>query len=152
MSVAIPILMTPIYIDDKCFVDGTIGCNYPLSFCIESGKTPDEILGVKNTYSEEKTIINSESNMLQFLLNFIHKAFFYLSKVNIPPQIENEVVCQLANVSFDSLKEAVQKMEVRKELFEEGVSFAMNFLNKSFQAEELKEDSIDLENSVQELN
>ena len=38
MTSALPILMTPVCIEDKCYIDGGIWCNYPIQFCINSGK------------------------------------------------------------------------------------------------------------------
>ena len=54
MTCAIPVLIKPVFINDKCFMDGGIACNYPLNFCIESGKNPDEILGFKSKYANNE--------------------------------------------------------------------------------------------------
>jgi predicted acylesterase/phospholipase RssA len=78
MSCSIPVLMTPVCFEDKCYIDGGITTNYPLSYCIESGKKPDEILGFKNKYSDNKNNITSESTLLDFLLNFLFKTIFTL--------------------------------------------------------------------------
>ena len=56
MTCALPVLISPVFIDNKCFMDGGVGCNYPLSFCIEAGNNPDEILGFKNTASKESIL------------------------------------------------------------------------------------------------
>jgi predicted acylesterase/phospholipase RssA len=90
MTSALPLLITPVCIDDKCYIDGGISCNYPLNYCIESGKNPDEILGFKNKYGENKTHINSESTILDFLLSFLFKAVFSVSTDNSQPSIQNE--------------------------------------------------------------
>jgi NTE family protein len=34
MSSAIPVLISPVCIDDKCYVDGGVICNYPVNQCI----------------------------------------------------------------------------------------------------------------------
>ena len=167
MTCALPILITPICIDDKCYVDGGMACNYPLNYCIESGKQPHEILGFKNKYSDTKNNITGESNLLEFLMSFIYKAIFSLSTDKCQPIIANEVICDVSNLNFDFLKDAVSNIEVRKELFESGVSCAKTFLSKSTSnensnnsneekdsSEKNKEIDIDkeLENSIQELN
>jgi predicted acylesterase/phospholipase RssA len=165
MTSAIPILMTPICINDKCYVDGGIACNYPLNYCIESGKQPDEILGFKNKYSDTKNNITGESNLLEFLMSFIYKAIFSLSTDNYQPIIANEVICDVSNLNFDFLKDATSNIKVRKELFESGLSCAKDFLSKITSnsndnneeldnSEKNKEIEIDieLENSIQELN
>jgi predicted acylesterase/phospholipase RssA len=167
MTSALPIIISPVCIENKCYVDGGMACNYPLNYCIESGKQPHEILGFKNKYSDTKNNITGESNLLEFLMSFIYKAIFSLSTDKCQPIIANEVICDVSNLNFDFLKDAVSNIEVRKELFESGVSCAKTFLSKSTSnensnnsneekdsSEKNKEIDIDkeLENSIQELN
>jgi len=139
MTSALPVLITPVCIDDKCYIDGGMSCNYPLSYCIESGKIPDEILGFKNKYGENKTCINTESTILDFLLSFLFKAVFSVSTDNSQPSIQNEVVCDAQYLNFDVIRTALSNIEVRKDLFNNGTQTAVEFLSK-------------LKNSVQELN
>ena len=154
MTSALPILVTPICIDEKCYVDGGMSCNYPLKYCIESGKQPDEILGFKNKYSESKNKITSDSTLLDFLLSFIYKAVFSLSTDKNQPEIQNEVICDVSHLNLDFLKNAISKIEVRKELFDNGVVSAQLFLEKLNPKDVKKNDEEDmlLENSIQELN
>jgi predicted acylesterase/phospholipase RssA len=139
MTSALPVLITPVCIDDKCYIDGGMSCNYPLSYCIESGKNPDEILGFKNKYGENKTSINTESTILDFLLSFLFKAVFSVSTDNSQPSIQNEVICDAQYLNFDVIRTALSNIEVRKDLFNNGTQTAVEFLSK-------------LKNSVQELN
>ena len=128
MTCALPVLMTPVFLDDKCFMDGGVACNYPLNFCIESGKNPDEILGFKNKYSEDKILVSSESTMLDYILNFLFKAVFSVHNNYTQPIIKNEVLCDTINLSFDTLRDAISIVEVRKDLFEKGKQSAIQFL------------------------
>ena len=139
MTSALPLLITPVCIDDKCYIDGGMSCNYPLSYCIESGKKPDEILGFKNKYGENKNFINSESNILDFLLSFLFKAVFSVSTDNIQPIIQNEVLCDAQYLNFDIIRTALSNVEVRKDLFNNGKQSGASFLSK-------------LKNCVQELS
>jgi predicted acylesterase/phospholipase RssA len=128
MSCALPVLMTPVFFDNKCFMDGGVACNYPLNFCIESGKIPDEILGFKNKYSDDKIIVNKESTMLDYILNFLFKAVFNVHNNYTQPIIKNEVICDTSYLSFDTLREAISNIEIRKDLFEKGKKAAIQFL------------------------
>lgn len=139
MTCAIPILVTPVCVDGKCYIDGGIACNYPLNYCIESGKNPDEILGFKNNYCDEKNTIDSESTLLDFLLSFLFKAVFSVSTAHIQPTIKSEIICDCKKLSLNILKEALSKVDVRKSLFTEGINGANKFMDK-------------LENSIQELS
>lgn len=129
MTCGLPILVTPVCIDNKCYIDGGMACNYPLNYCIESGKNPDEILGFKNKYSDEKECVNSESTMLDFLLSFLFKAVFSSSTDHIQIQIKNEITCDSRSLSFDVLKNALSNVEVRRKLFQNGTNAATKFLD-----------------------
>ena len=139
MTCAIPVLVTPVCIGDKCFMDGGVACNYPLSFCIESGKVPDDILGFKNKYSDDKTIIDENSTLLDYLLNFLFKAVFSANNNYVQPNIKNEVICDASYLNLDVLRNALSSIEVRKDLFEKGKQSAINYINK-------------LQDSIQELS
>lgn len=128
MTCALPVLICPVCIDDKCYMDGGVGCNYPLSFCIDSGKDPNEILGFKNKYSDEKLYINSESTLLDYILRFLFKAVFNVNNNYIQPIIKNEVVCDTTCLTVDAFKSALSNIETRRELFEKGKQTAHNFL------------------------
>lgn len=133
MTCALPVLVTPVCIGDKCFMDGGVACNYPLNFCIDSGKNTDEILGFKNKYSDDKTIINEESNLLDYLLNFLFKAVFSAKNNYVQPNIKNEVICDASHLNLDVLRNALSSIEVRKDLFEKGKQSAINFLQDGVQ-------------------
>lgn len=133
MSCALPILVSPVCLDDKCFMDGGVGCNYPLSFCIEAGNAPDDILGFKNKYSSEQSIVDASSTLLDYLLCFLFKAVFHVHNNCVQPIIKNEVVCDATTLSIDVLKSAVSNIDVRKDLFEKGRQSAHTFLQNRVQ-------------------
>ena len=128
MSCALPILVTPVFLDNHCFIDGGLACNYPLQFCIESGKNPDEILGFKNKYSDNTTIIHNESTMLDYILHFLFKAVFSIEGKYAQPVIKNQLLCDTSYITFDSLRSAITSVDIRRDLFEKGVASAKVFL------------------------
>jgi predicted acylesterase/phospholipase RssA len=129
MSCALPVLVTPVCIENECFIDGGIGCNYPLNYCIESGKEPETILGFKNIYCDEKTIINQESTLLDYILKFIFKAVLNLDNYEIQPIIQNQVMFDVTHLSLDILKNALSSVDARRDLFEKGKHSAKKFLD-----------------------
>lgn len=143
MTSALPLLVSPVCIDGKCYIDGGTTCNYPLNYCIESGKILDEILGFKNKYSETKNNITNESTLIQFLTSFLYKAVFSLSTDRSQPVIKNEVICDVSHLDFDFLKESISSSEVRKSLFKNGENSGKMFLSNF-------KDSL-LQDSIQEL-
>jgi len=145
MTCALPVLVNPVCIENKCYIDGGLACNYPLNYCIESGKLPDEILGFKNKYSDEKNNINSESTLLDFLLSFLFKAVFSVNTDHNQPQLKNEVVCDAKYLNIDVLRSALSNIEVRRGLFTNGTESAASFLsNLQIQAQ--------LQDGIQELS
>ena len=129
MTCAIPILITPVCFDDKCYIDGGMACNYPLNHCIESGKLPDEILAFKNKYTEAKTKIQSDSTMIDFLLNFIFKAVFSVNTDRFQNKIKNEVICDATYLTIEILKNALSNIDARRNLFTQGTETAIRFLS-----------------------
>lgn len=135
MTCALPILVRPVFIDEKCFIDGGVGCNYPIYFCVNSGKINDEILGFKNNYGDENSSkIVENSTLLDYLLNFLFKTFDFIrdnNNINIQVTMKNEIIFDTTHMSFNELKNALTKIEVRRELFEKGKQTAYNFLENS---------------------
>lgn len=129
MTCSLPLLISPVCIDDKCYIDGGVFCNYPLNYCIESGKSLDEILGLKNNYCSDKNIVNSESTLMDFLLSFIFKAVFSVNTDHNQPALKNEVIYDAKNLSIEFLRSAVNNIDVRRELYSDGVASAVRFLS-----------------------
>lgn len=139
MTCGLPVLITPVCIDNQCFIDGGLASNYPLNYCIETGKNLDEILGFKNKYSEENNNIHEKSTILDFLLSFLFKAVFSISKSNIETFIPNEIICDSKFLTLDVLSNALSNIDIRKDLFKNGIESSEIFLNK-------------LNNSINELS
>ena len=131
MTSALPILIAPVFIENKCYIDGGLSTNYQLKYCIESGKKLDEILGFKNHYSEDNNdTINVDSTIIQFLFSFLYKAVFSVSTHHIQPEINYELICDTKLLTLDFMRNALSDIEVRKELFNSGRESAIQFLSK----------------------
>jgi predicted acylesterase/phospholipase RssA len=130
MTCALPVLMTPVCIENKCYIDGGVTCNYPLKQCVESNKNISEILGFKNKYiSHDNTPINSSSTLLDFVMSFLFKLIHSISTDNIEqPTITSEVICDINHLSISFLKTALTSIETRESLFNDGIMSAKRFL------------------------
>jgi predicted acylesterase/phospholipase RssA len=122
--------VTPVCIDNKCYIDGGMVCNYPLNYCINAGKKTDEILGFKNKYTESQNCLTDESNIVDFLLNFLFKAVFCLNTDHIQPSVKYEVICNADYLNLNVLKTALNSMDVRQNIFNTGIETATTFLSK----------------------
>jgi predicted acylesterase/phospholipase RssA len=132
MSCAIPMVITPVCFDNKCFVDGGVVSNYPIKFCIENEKNLDEIFGIQNIYSNYgNNIVNNESTMLDYILHFISKLIQNASEYsNYNGEIPYELKYEADAMSLDSIKESLYSSEIRKELINKGIKAAEDFLSK----------------------
>ena len=130
MSSALPILVTPVIIDNKCYMDGGISANYPLKYCIESDKKKDEVLGFCNQYdNQQKNHVDNTSNLLEVVLCFFFKMFNNLSSTIVNPKIKYEVICNVKYISLSYLASTMSSMEARKELYQKGIESAKDFIN-----------------------
>ena len=130
MSSCIPVLFTPIIMENKCYVDGGVSANYPLNFCIDSGKNEDEILGLCNQYDcQQKNYIDSDSNLLEFILCFFFKMFNNLTSNIVIPKIKYEIIFDVKCLNLKYLKSAITSMDVRKDLYLKGTDTAKEFIN-----------------------
>jgi predicted acylesterase/phospholipase RssA len=130
MTCAIPVLITPLLNDNKCYIDGGLVCNYPLKYCVESGKNVDEILGFKNNYNYNNTsYINNESTILDLILSILFKTIYTLGLQHVEPKIKYEVICDTDLLTFQFLRTSLTSLDTRKELLKSGIETAKLFLS-----------------------
>ena len=130
MTCALPVIISPVFLDGKCFIDGGIMVNYPLNKCSHTEK--DEILGFKNKYENynASNVIEANSSLLDFLLNFVFKLIYNLSADETQPTIKNEIVFDCKMMTITNLSEALNSVEHRKQLWESGKKTTKLFLEK----------------------
>ena len=90
-------------------------------------------LAQQTSPNENDSKIGENSTLLDYLLNFLFKALNYIHDNNIQPTIKNEIIFDTSYVSFDVLKNALSKIEVRRELFEKGKKSVNKFLENGIQ-------------------
>lgn len=131
MTCAIPSLFKPVYYDNFCFIDGGIICNYPLNFCIESGKNPTEIFGFNKIICNSNLHINPDSNIFELILNVAFKTFFKAQETFIQPSIQNELLCEDYSLTIETLRDSISNIDARNNLFQKGKQYAYYFLQQS---------------------
>ena len=128
MSCCLPILVCPVVIEDKCFIDGGIVCNYPLRYCINDGKNEDEIFGIRTTFSQPHKNVNDDSNLIEYFLHFFLKLIRSMNKDGDNSKITNEIVLETVPLSFESIKKCVSDIKVRSQLVEKGENVANKYI------------------------
>ena len=130
MSIAIPIVIAPVCLENKCYIDGGIISNYPLQYCLDQDPKPDitEILGLRNHTHNEFSNINTESTILDFLIHFTNKLLDQVDTELKQIIISNEVIFNSNYVTLQTLSNALYSSTVRKELFNDGIQIGKEFL------------------------
>ena len=130
MTSALPVLMTPVCIGNQCFIDGGLESNYPLKYCLQAYPKEDEILGIRNCYDQrEVSIIDAESTLLDFIMSFLFHLLFSINTTANQPKIPLEVICNTKYMSIEYFKNALSSEKTRKELFQNGIKIAQDFLS-----------------------
>ena len=137
MSSSLPGIFIPTIIDNCCYIDGGVMCNYPLTYCLRDHTNKDEILGVKLAYDKEydncKNVeITAESSLLEYVICITLNSMNYIrDSVNIE-NIENTLRCYITNnpLTLDSIQESIKNQELRKNLIQMGEEDAITFLAK----------------------
>jgi len=134
MTIALPLVITPRCIDNKCYIDGGVVSNYPLNYCITNNNISDdnlgEILGVRNNYeNSENNIVKHDSTILDYITIFINKLVMNVDTEPKQIKIPNELVYKTQNLSFAFLKSTISSSDEREKLMNDGIMAAESFLS-----------------------
>ena len=156
MSSAIPVLISPVCIDNRCYVDGGVICNYPINQCIMRAENIDEIFGLRNKYTKkDENIVKNESTILEFVMNFINRLVNSVASKFEEKEIPNELIYDTDLMTLSNIQLTLSSKEERQRLIDFGIESGKTFLlEKRIMTEQLVEqvDAVVLDNSVQELS
>jgi len=156
MSSAIPVLISPVCIDDKCYVDGGVICNYPVNQCILRAENINDIFGLRNKYTKkDENIVKNESTILEYVMNFISRLINNVASKFEEKEIPNELIYDTDLMTLANIQLTLSSKDERQRLIDFGIESGKTFLlEKRLLPEQLVEkvDAIVLDNSVQELS
>jgi len=133
MTACLPIFFTPVFIENKCFIDGGIVLNYPLSLCIKKYENKEEILGIKHIYTNnaKNKNITSKTKLLEYFLNIFYKLIKNISNVNNCEvnliNIKHEIKCYEEYMTFNLIVNTLKSSEKRRELLENGIKIVEQY-------------------------
>lgn len=153
MTCAIPIVIAPVCIDNKCYVDGGVISNYPLSYCLKQLENrdvenkdvenkdegdkinfhiSDTILGIRNNYNyvQNQEQVNPDSTILEYIFGFMNKLMKNISTEDAQPNIKNELIYSSELMNFSYLSSTLSSLENRKILLDDGIKTGEDFLQK----------------------
>ena len=135
MSSSLPGIFMPTIIDNCCYIDGGIMCNYPLTQCLRDHALKDEILGIKSSFNKEtenfaNVEVTAESSLLEYVMCMSINSMNYIRDSVKMDNIDNTVRCYVNKnpLTLDSLQESIRSQELRKNLIKMGEEDALEFL------------------------
>ena len=138
MSSSLPGIFMPTIIDECCYIDGGVMCNYPLNYCLRDHPDKNEILGIKSAYDKEceefKNVqVTSSSSLLEYVMCITINSMNYIRDSVQIENIDNTIRCYVTNnpLTLDSIQEAIKNKELRRDWLLLGKEDALNFLNKN---------------------
>ena len=156
MSSAIPILISPVCIEDKCYVDGGVVCNYPINHCILRAENIDEIFGLRNKYTKkDENIVKNGSTILEYVMNFISRLVNSVASKFEEKEIPNELIYDADLMTLSNIQLALYSKEERQRLIDTGIESGKTYLlEKRLLPEQLIEqvDAVVLDDGIQELS
>ena len=136
MSSSLPGLFIPTIIENSCYIDGGIMCNYPINECLRDHPNEEECLGIVYSYNGgDKSTINVSVDETSSLLDYVNcitiNSINYIRDSIKIIKIKNVVKCivDFNPLTIGIMSEIIQNQNMRKEWFEIGISDAKIFLN-----------------------
>jgi predicted acylesterase/phospholipase RssA len=138
MSSALPGIFMPTIIDNCCYVDGGVMCNYPLNQCLRDHGDKDEILGIKSSFDKETDCFNnvqvkSDSSLLEYVICLTINSMNFIRNTVKLENIPNTVRCYVSEtenpLTLESIQLSISNQELRRELVKAGEDDAIDFLS-----------------------
>ena len=126
MSASLPVIFTPHFLDDKCFIDGGIFSNYPVNICLDETKChKNEILGVRKKETYMYPIVTKDSSFMEYIYVSFQKI---LDGIDDHPKLESipyDIACDMDIFNkYDEWFNVFSDLEKREKLIENGIHIA----------------------------
>jgi predicted acylesterase/phospholipase RssA len=139
MSSSLPGIFMPTIIDNCCYIDGGVMCNFPLIECLRDHTNKDEILAIKSSYDKDtenfsNVEVTTESSLLEYIICISINSMNYIKNSVKMDNIENTVRCYITDnpLRLDVIQESVRNQDLRRLWIKNGENDALQFLaNKS---------------------
>lgn len=136
MSSALPGIFMPTIIDNCCYIDGGVMCNYPLNYCLRDHTNKDEILGIKSSVNKEtdnfaNVEVTAESSLLEYVICMSINSMNYIRDSVKMENIDNTVRCYVIDnpLTLESIQEFIRTQELRRQWLKMGEDDAIDFLS-----------------------
>ena len=135
MSSALPGIFMPTIIDDCCYIDGGVMCNYPINQCLRDHTNKDEILGIKCSYDKDldkfkNVTVTTDTSLLEYVICLTINTMNFIRNTVTIETIDNTVKCYVSEnpLTLDVIQEVIQNPELRRTLLTMGEKDAEQFM------------------------
>ena len=111
-SSTLPIVFAPIVKDGKCYIDGGTLCSYPIQACLDDGREPDTIFGIKKMVKTQETV-NEHSSLFDYLMVVLKNIMCVLNG-SVVGMIRHELVYTGDHITIDGLLSMASSKEERE--------------------------------------
>ena len=127
MSASLPVIFTPHFLDNKCFIDGGIFSNYPLNICLNETKCDkNEILGVKKKCTYKYPTITKDSSFMEYIYVSFQKLLDGIDDHKEIETIPYNISCDMDIFNnYEEWFDVFTISEKRKKLIDSGVDIAI---------------------------
>jgi len=104
MSMGLPGLITPCFLDNKCLIDGGLMVNFPIKECItRENPIKGEVIGFKIKWTHRDLTLKEDTNFLSFMAHLMKMMAFHIDHIESEIEHEHEIVyCSIPDVGGPS--------------------------------------------------
>lgn len=132
-SCTLPILFAPLIRDGKCYIDGGSLCSYPVQACLDDGREPETIFGLKKMI-ESKETVDEKSSLFDYLMVVI-KNIMILLNGSVVGTIPNEIAFVGDHITIDGILAMASSKEQREQNIQMGVDAFLEMNTKTSKIE-----------------
>jgi predicted acylesterase/phospholipase RssA len=132
-SCTLPILFAPLIRDGKCYIDGGTLCSYPVQACLDDGREPETIFGLKKMV-ESKETVDDKSSLFDYLM-VVFKNIMVLLNGSVVGTIPNEISFVGDHITIDGILAMASSKEQREQNIQMGVDAFLEMNTKTSKIE-----------------
>tara|TARA_Y100000389_G_scaffold166879_1_gene171808 strand:- start:1319 stop:2200 length:882 start_codon:yes stop_codon:yes gene_type:complete len=125
-SAAVPIIFTPLFIHDKCLIDGGIFTNSPIKQCVNNEGLCNEILSIIPNKNNYNNIVN-DCTLLDYIIFLLDNLITIVNNENtITTKLQ--YYTDIVPVSINHIMDIISSKEKRSALIEKGCNIVSSSL------------------------
>jgi len=145
MSIAFPLIFTPIYDKENCYIDGGLLNNFPLNDClnnINNIDNIDNILAIKVSSSHSINYINRDTSILNYIYNLVEGMRRLIMTDDKQVTVPNMIDCKIDSNNLTDWITALMDDSIRQQLVKTGEKYGKIYMETHERTEREREEEI----------